>query len=310
MAWSTIIITYSGCFEFTIVFSSELTYWVQLLQSNQFKKMHTEYDIDASSLNLIAANSSLLNIAANLTDMLQGLIYDQKYTMLDSFTNILVSIGILTFVIYFFTYILFTERESTHRKLLVLENFLGSSDEDITDAIDESLDSKSHDYKRILAGDFSIDMGTERGRMIMLRMDIQCSIVSSRCPVVDTDFDIILEDILYKEVLKIYNMEKNKKSSAATKSKSNTKDIDYKLSDVSVCDPSNSREGQNDTDFDIKIEDILYKELIKIYSIEWNKESSATTKSKSNTKDIDYKLSDVTIGDPRNSREGQNGVYV
>ncbi|GIY72980.1 hypothetical protein CDAR_91381 [Caerostris darwini] len=126
----------------------------------------------------------------------------------------------------------------------------------------------------------------------------------------DTDFDIILEDILYKEVLKIYRIEKKKKSSATTKSKSNTKDIDYKLSDVSVCDPSNSREGQNDTDLDIKIEDILYKELIKIYSIEWNKESSATTKSKSNTKDIDYKLSDVTIRDPHNSREGQNGVYV
>ncbi|GIY75479.1 uncharacterized protein CEXT_26901 [Caerostris extrusa] len=39
----------------------------------------------------------------------------------------------------------------------------GSSDDDIIDAIDESLDSKNRDNKTILAGDFNIDMGTESG---------------------------------------------------------------------------------------------------------------------------------------------------
>ncbi|GIX98115.1 ATP-dependent DNA helicase [Caerostris darwini] len=43
----------------------------------------------------------------------------------------------------------------------------GSSDDDITDAIDESLDSKNRDYKIVLVGDFNIDMGTERERRIL-----------------------------------------------------------------------------------------------------------------------------------------------
>ncbi|GIY78917.1 ATP-dependent DNA helicase [Caerostris darwini] len=47
----------------------------------------------------------------------------------------------------------------------------GSSDEDITDAIDESLDSKNRDYKIVLAGDLNIDMGTERGRKCCKIMD-------------------------------------------------------------------------------------------------------------------------------------------
>ncbi|GIY86002.1 ATP-dependent DNA helicase [Caerostris extrusa] len=38
----------------------------------------------------------------------------------------------------------------------------GSSDDDIIDAIDESLDSKNRDYKIVLAGNFNIDMGTNR----------------------------------------------------------------------------------------------------------------------------------------------------
>ncbi|GIY08507.1 uncharacterized protein CDAR_313321 [Caerostris darwini] len=40
----------------------------------------------------------------------------------------------------------------------------GSSNDDIIDAIDESLDSKNRDYKIVLAGDFNTDMDTEHGR--------------------------------------------------------------------------------------------------------------------------------------------------
>ncbi|GIY87313.1 uncharacterized protein CDAR_561521 [Caerostris darwini] len=47
----------------------------------------------------------------------------------------------------------------------------GSSDDDITDTIDERLDSKNRDYKTVLAGDFNIDMGTECGREFCKIMD-------------------------------------------------------------------------------------------------------------------------------------------
>ncbi|GIY61369.1 ATP-dependent DNA helicase [Caerostris darwini] len=46
-----------------------------------------------------------------------------------------------------------------------------SSDADITDAINESLDGKNRDYKIVLAGDFNIDMGTERRREFCKIMD-------------------------------------------------------------------------------------------------------------------------------------------
>ncbi|GIY97693.1 hypothetical protein CEXT_553311 [Caerostris extrusa] len=71
--------------------------------------MHIEYDVEASSLNLTAANSSLHNITANLMDMLQGII---------------ILFGLLTLVFYFFTYIVFTYNQSTLRMLLIMEKFL------------------------------------------------------------------------------------------------------------------------------------------------------------------------------------------
>ncbi|GIY87224.1 hypothetical protein CDAR_380011 [Caerostris darwini] len=156
-----------------------------LLRKIPFKKMHIEYDIDASSLNLTAANSSLHNITANLMDMLQGLISDQKYNILDCFTDIIILIGIMTLVFYFVAYTVFTYNQSTLRMLLVMEKFLV------------------------------------------------------------TDRKLILKGMFYKEALKIYHIERNEKSSTTTKSRSNTKDTDYKLSDVSVWDSPNSREGQN-----------------------------------------------------------------
>ncbi|GBM59807.1 hypothetical protein AVEN_154362-1, partial [Araneus ventricosus] len=46
-----------------------------------------------------------------------------------------------------------------------------TSDDDIYDAIDESLDSKNRDYKTILAGDFNININTEYGNEFCEIMD-------------------------------------------------------------------------------------------------------------------------------------------
>ncbi|GIY64626.1 ATP-dependent DNA helicase [Caerostris darwini] len=59
----------------------------------------------------------------------------------------------------------------TKVRVAVLYAKPGSSDDGITDAIDESLDSKNRYYKIVLAGDFNIDMGTERGREFYKIMD-------------------------------------------------------------------------------------------------------------------------------------------
>ncbi|GIY74192.1 ATP-dependent DNA helicase [Caerostris extrusa] len=57
----------------------------------------------------------------------------------------------------------------TKVRVAVLYAKPGSSDDDITDAIDESLDCKNRDYKNSI--DFNIDMGTERGREFCKIMD-------------------------------------------------------------------------------------------------------------------------------------------
>ncbi|GIY49714.1 hypothetical protein CEXT_526871 [Caerostris extrusa] len=62
----------------------------------------------------------------------------------------------------------------------------------------------------------------------------------------DADFEL-LKDILKKVILEINNIQRNKKSSAKTKSRPNTKDTDYKLRDITIRDPHNSKEGKNGT---------------------------------------------------------------
>ncbi|GFQ75744.1 ATP-dependent DNA helicase [Trichonephila clavata] len=52
----------------------------------------------------------------------------------------------------------------TKIRMAVLYAKPGSSDDDIFDALDQSLDSKNSDYRTVLAGDFNIDMMTQRGK--------------------------------------------------------------------------------------------------------------------------------------------------
>ncbi|GIY81110.1 ATP-dependent DNA helicase [Caerostris extrusa] len=53
----------------------------------------------------------------------------------------------------------------------------GWSDDSITNAIDETVESKIRDYKIVLGGDINIDMGTERGREFRKIMDSSLAIV-------------------------------------------------------------------------------------------------------------------------------------
>ncbi|GIY08889.1 ATP-dependent DNA helicase [Caerostris extrusa] len=52
----------------------------------------------------------------------------------------------------------------TNVRVAILYAKTGSIDDDITTAIDKSLDSKKPDHKIVLAGDFNIDMNTEHRR--------------------------------------------------------------------------------------------------------------------------------------------------
>ncbi|GFX05154.1 uncharacterized protein TNCV_1958101 [Trichonephila clavipes] len=52
----------------------------------------------------------------------------------------------------------------TKVRITVLYAKPGSSNNDIFDALDESLDNKNSDYSTVLSGDFNIDMMTQRGQ--------------------------------------------------------------------------------------------------------------------------------------------------
>ncbi|GIY65421.1 uncharacterized protein CEXT_499251 [Caerostris extrusa] len=59
----------------------------------------------------------------------------------------------------------------TKVRVAVLYTKPGLSDDDITNAIDKILHSKNLNYKILLADDYNIDMGTERGREFCKIMD-------------------------------------------------------------------------------------------------------------------------------------------
>ncbi|GIY27300.1 uncharacterized protein CDAR_507491 [Caerostris darwini] len=59
----------------------------------------------------------------------------------------------------------------TKVRVVVLYAKPGTTNDDNTDTIDETLDSKNRNYKIVSASDFNIDMGTERGREFCEIMD-------------------------------------------------------------------------------------------------------------------------------------------